>query len=123
MLLAECAKELGAHDFKFLKDIAESLKADGNTASAEQKQELLKLLDTLRSEVATLAKTNGEQADSIAGFAQLSAREATRAEPNPQLREISTQGLRSSVEGFEQSHPKLVQIVNSISNTLANWGI
>jgi hypothetical protein len=31
--------------------------------------------------------------------------------------------FRSSVEGFEQSHPKLVQAVNSISNTLANLGI
>ncbi len=31
--------------------------------------------------------------------------------------------LRSSVEGFEQSHPKLVQAVNSISSTLANLGI
>ena len=87
------------------------------------KQELLKLLGTLKTEVAALSKTHGEEADSIAGFAQLSAHEATRTEPNPQLRKISAQGFRSSVDGFEQSHPKLVQIVNSISNTLANLGI
>lgn len=31
--------------------------------------------------------------------------------------------LRSSVAGFEQSHPKIVQAVNSISNTLSNLGI
>jgi hypothetical protein len=81
------------------------------------------LLGTLKSEIAGLAKTHGEQADSIAGFASLSAHEATRATQNPQSLEHSLQGLRSSVDGFEQSHPKLVQIVNSISNTLSNLGI
>lgn len=97
--------------------------SSADSVSAAHKQELLKLLGTLKSEVATLSKTHGEQADSIAGFAQLSAHEATRAKPNQQLRELSTQGLRSSVEGFEQSHPHLVNIVNSITNTLANLGI
>ncbi len=88
-----------------------------------RKQELLKLLATLKAEVAELSKTNGEQADSIAGFAQLSAHEATRAEQNPLLRELSLQGLRSSVEDLEQSHPQLTQIVNRISKTLSDLGI
>ncbi len=91
--------------------------------SPERKQELLRLLGTLKTEVAALAKTHGEQADSIAGFASLSAHEAMRAEPNPQLRELSIQGLRSSTDGFEQSHPRLVQIINSISKTLSDLGI
>ena len=91
--------------------------------SPEQKRELIQLLATLKAEVATLAQTHGESADSITGFAQISTHEATRADQNPQLRELSVRGLRSSVDGFEQSHPKLVQIVNSISNTLANLGI
>jgi Mg2+ and Co2+ transporter CorA len=93
------------------------------SVSPTHKEELLRLLGTLKTEVAELSKTHGEHADSIAGFARLSTHEAMRTEPNPQLRELSTQGLRSSVDGFEQSHPKLVQIVNSISNTLANVGI
>ena len=101
----------------------ESRISSTDSVSAAHKQELLNLLGTLKTEVAALSKTHGEEADSIAGFAQLSAHEATRTEPNPQLRELSTQGLRSSVEGFEQSHPRLVQIVNAISNTLANLGI
>ena len=91
--------------------------------SEERKRELLQLLGTLKTEVGALAKTHDEQARSIAGFAQLSAHEATRTEQNPQLRELSLQGLRSSVEGFEKSHPQLVQIVNAISNTLSNLGI
>lgn len=31
--------------------------------------------------------------------------------------------LRASVKGFEQSHPKLVQAVNKVSQTLADLGI
>jgi hypothetical protein len=84
---------------------------------------LLQLLATLKAEVDVLAKTNAEQADSITGFARVSTHEATRSDQNPQLRELSVRGLRSSVTGFERSHPKLVQIVNTISNTLANLGI
>ena len=95
---------------------ADSIKED-------RKRELLQLLATLKSEAAELSKTHDEQAQSIAGFAQVSAHEATREKQNPQLREISNQGLRSSVDGIEQSHPRLVQIVNAISKTLSDLGI
>jgi hypothetical protein len=94
-----------------------------DSISDDRKRELLQLLGTLKSEVGALQKTHDEQARSIAGFAQLSAHEATRAEQNPRLRELSIRGLRSSVEGFEKSHPHLVEIVNTISNTLSNLGI
>jgi hypothetical protein len=91
--------------------------------SAERKQELLNLLATLKTEVAALSKTHREEADSIANFAKISAHEATRTQPNSELREISRQGLQSSVGGFEQTHPRLVQIVNAISKTLSDLGI
>jgi hypothetical protein len=90
---------------------------------ADRRQELLQLLGTLKSEVAALSKTHGEQAQSIASFTEVSTHEATRAEQNPELLKLSLDGLGSSVRGFEQSHPRLVQIVNSISQTLANLGI
>ena len=93
------------------------------SVSAERKAELLKLLGTLKTEIARLSETHGEQADSIANFARLSAHEATRTAPNPQLRQLSNQGLLSSVDGIEQSHPRLVQIVNAISKTLSDLGI
>ena len=89
----------------------------------DRRQELLKLLDTLKSEVAKLSTTHGEQAQSIAGFTEMSTHEATRAQQDPQLLRLSLQGLSSSVSGFEKSHPRLVQIVNTISNTLSNLGI
>ena len=89
----------------------------------ERRQELLQLLGTLKSEVAELSKTHGEQAQSIAAFAEISTHEATRTEQNPELLDLSLKGLSSSVAEFEDSHPRLVQIVNSISNTLSNLGI
>jgi len=94
-----------------------------DTVNEARKRELLQLLDTLQSEIGALEKTHDEQARSIAGFAQVSAHEATRTRQNPESLDHSLQGLRSSVDGFEKSHPKLVQIVNTISNTLSNLGI
>ena len=89
----------------------------------DKRQELQQLLATLKAEVAKLSKTHAEQAESIAGFTELSTREATRESQNPQLLKLSLTGLTSSVEEFERSHPKLVEIVNSISSLLSNVGI
>ena len=93
------------------------------TVKEERRQELLQLLGTLKSEVSELSKTHEEQARSIAGFTEVSTHEAIRAEQNPELLKLSLQGLGSSVSEFERSHPRLVQIVNAISNTLSNLGI
>jgi hypothetical protein len=89
----------------------------------ERRRELLQLLATLKAEVAELSKTHGEQAQSIAGFTEVSTHEATRAEQNPELLKLSLEGLGSSARGFEETHPRLVQIVNAISSTLSNLGI
>ncbi|HOC57499.1 MAG TPA: DUF4404 family protein [Verrucomicrobiota bacterium] len=93
------------------------------TIKDERRQELLDLLGTLKAEVTELSKTHGEQAQSIAGFTEVSAHEATRAKQNRELLQLSLDGLGSSVREFEGSHPRLVQIVNAISNTLSNLGI
>ena len=89
----------------------------------EKKTELLDLLSTLKTEIAELSKTHGDQAQSIASFTEISAHEATREAKNPQLLRLALEGLSSSVNGFESSHPKLVQIVNSFCVTLSNLGI
>lgn len=94
-----------------------------NSLPEEKKTELLSLLSTLKTEVNGLAETHAEQAESIAAFTEISTHEATRAEQNPQLLQVSLTGLSSSVEGFEQSHPRLVRIVNSICTMLSNSGV
>jgi hypothetical protein len=107
---------------KTIGEIETKIHASGSLG-AERKHELLQLLGTLKAEVGTLAYTHREQAQSIAGFAQVSTHEAMREKQNPESLQHSVEGLRSSVDGFEQSHPRLVQIVNSISQTLSNLGI
>lgn len=94
-----------------------------DSVSDEKRRELQQLVATLKTEVGELSKTHAEQAESIAGFTELSAREATREQQNPRLLQLSLEGLGSSVEEFERSHPKLVQIVNAISQSLSNLGI
>jgi len=101
----------------------ESSIRDSKTLPPERRAELLALVGTLKSEIATLSETDAAQARSIAGFTEVSTHEATRDQRNPRLVELSLEGLRSSVTGFEKSHPKLVQIVNAISHQLSNLGI
>ena len=96
---------------------------DAGSLTDEHRAELLKLLGTLKTEVSHLAEDDAEKAQSIAGFTAVSAHEATRDERNPELVELSLKGLSRSVEGFEESHPRLVQVVNSICTTLSNLGI
>jgi hypothetical protein len=105
-----------------LNEIEAKIRAADNI-SDDRKRELLQSLSTLKAEMDKLSRTHDEEAQSIAGFAQLSAHEATRQQQNPESLQHSLEGLRSSVEGFEKSHPQLVRIVNNISNMLSNLGI
>ena len=89
----------------------------------ESRVALLRLLATLKSEITALSEADADRARSIAGFTQVSTHEATRGEKNPELLKLAIEGLASSVGGFEKSHPRLVQIVNSMCNTLSNLGI
>jgi hypothetical protein len=89
----------------------------------KEKTELLKLLSSLKNEISEFSKIDNEQAESITGFAQTSAHEATRKDKNEDLLDLSLKGLTSSVSELESSHPKLVEIVNRISQMLSNMGI
>jgi hypothetical protein len=91
--------------------------------SPEAKRELTELLARLKGEVTDLARTDAEKAQNIASFAQASTNEATRPEKDQEQLKVSIDSLSGSVEGFEESHPQLVQVVNRICTTLANLGI
>jgi chromosome segregation ATPase len=96
-----------------------------NAGALQEKSraELLDLLGQLKSQIGPLSQTNQEQAQSIAGFTDVSAHEATRGEKNPKLLQHSLGGLQSSVADLEQSHPKLVAVVNRLTDMLSNMGI
>ena len=104
-------------------DKIEAKLRDSANMSDETRDELLALLATLKSEIATLSETHDEDAASIARFADLSAHVATRSERRPGLSEAAKSGLTASVEGFETSHPDLVATVNRLAVILSNMGI
>jgi len=113
-------------DRAMIEDTLQKIEAriqNAESISDDKRRELVELLGKLKAEVASLSRTDAEQARSIAGFAELSAHEATRTEKNPELLSHAVGGLSSSVQGFEESHPKLVQIVNAVSSFLSNLGI
>jgi hypothetical protein len=91
--------------------------------AAETRDELLKLIADLKAEVTPLAGSHSEDVQSIAGFADASVHEATRSEQKPALFEAALKGLSRSVQGFEASHPRLVQVVDRLALTLSNMGI
>ena len=61
-----------------------------------------------------LARTDADRAKTIAVFADLSGHEATRPKPHPELLKLSVTGLQKLVQEFEETHPRLVEIVGSL---------
>ncbi|HTV41269.1 MAG TPA: DUF4404 family protein [Candidatus Sulfotelmatobacter sp.] len=86
-----------------ISDIEAKIRAE--PMSDAKRGELLQLIATLKTEIAAL-----DQASKA-------------SHEKKQVLKNSVDELRSSVEGFEQSHPKIVQAINSISSTLSNWGV
>jgi uncharacterized protein DUF4404 len=105
-----------------LSQIKKKIEKSGSVKE-ENKKELLDLLGVLQSEIEQLYKTDQDHAESILGFTQTSTHEATRMNRDPNLQKISLDSLQASVHGFESTHPRLVEIVNSISTALSNLGI
>ncbi len=105
-----------------MKEIKATIKQHGAVAE-KTKTELLNLLATLETEIDKLSKTDSEHAQSIAGFIERSAHEATRKKKHPELLRISLAGLAESVKGFEASHPALVARINDVCAVLANMGV
>jgi len=75
-----------------------------------------------RAELASLvAKLRAEAARLPAGAGDENTQAATGAEAESM--DDTVEQLRRSVEEFEGSHPKLVQLANHLANTLAGLGI
>ena len=108
--------------FSSLNDIEKIIRAS-EALQADQKAELLRLLTTLKSEIATLEHTYADHAESVIGLTERSMHEAIRQPKDPQLAASALQELAASVAELEVSHPQLVNVVNAISVLLSNIGI
>jgi len=89
----------------------------------ETRQELLKLLADLKTEVTPFATTHGAEAQSITQLTDTAVQRATSEQQRSEETAEALEGLASSVRDFEASHPKLVQIVDRLALTLSNMGI
>jgi len=105
-----------------LAKLATNIRAS-DAIQADKKAELLRLLTTLQSEIATLEHTHAEHAESVVGLAERSMHEAIRQPQDPQRAASALQELAASVTELEVSHPQLVNVVNAISVLLSNIGI
>lgn len=94
-----------------IRQIEERLRASENI-SPETRTELLTLLAKLRAEARGLPETEAPETPATA---------ATSTESESV--QDTVEQLRRSVEDFEESHPKVVQLVNHLANTLAGLGI
>ncbi|MBT5954635.1 DUF4404 family protein [bacterium] len=101
----------------------EILVKEAKKMAPERKDELESLIKDLKIELDELSKNKQEDADSIAGFANVAVHEALRESKDEALIELSTSGLQSSVRKIAASHPKLTAITRNISRSLSNLGI
>jgi Mg2+ and Co2+ transporter CorA len=105
-----------------ISHIEESIRKSSDL-TGKQKEDLLLQIGELRKEISALSKTHPEQAQSIAGFTQVSMHEAIRGEKDPELARLSFKGLEESVRRFEVSHPQLVGVIDGIMQMLSSMGI
>ena len=93
-----------------IQQIEARLNAASNLAP-ETRAELTSLVAKLRAEAARIPAGAGEENAKTAPGAESESMDDT------------VEQLRRSVEEFEGSHPKLVQLANHLANTLAGLGI
>jgi hypothetical protein len=103
--------------------IIESTIQKARNIPAERRDELLAMLDGLKSELTNLSKTHHEEAESITRFADASAHETSRSKKNPKLTRTALSGLRDSIQGLEDSHPGVFGAINRFAAALSNMGL
>jgi hypothetical protein len=89
----------------------------------EKRAELIGLLANLRREIESLDPSHAEAARNIAEQAQALASHALTPGRDRESLGRPLSDLSNSVQGFEQSHPRLVYAANTICNALSNMGI
>jgi hypothetical protein len=94
-----------------------------NVSDTKEKKELLNLIDNLKVEIESLKDTHQENARSITQFTETGVFEGTREERDEELFQHALNGMKLSVKEFEVSHPRLINVINAIGNTLNNIGI
>ena len=94
-----------------------------STLAAEEKQQLLQLVESLRLELRALPQERAEKGASVAAFTEVAAREAVRKDKDPELLDYATGGMAKALENLGKEHPGLTRVVNQICDFLSGTGI
>ncbi|MCF7669727.1 MAG: DUF4404 family protein [Verrucomicrobia bacterium] len=106
---------------KKINEIEERIK-NSPSMSQENRDNLLELLNGLRSEVRDLSSTNEDAAHQIAALTDNVTKQAEDNGVSSSFREALDE-LSLSVSDFKNSHPRLVNVVNRLCHVLANLGV
>lgn len=96
---------------------------NASSMQAENKSIVLDLLSDLKKELKEVDEKDTALLSNTGSFAEVGANEVARENGDKGILDIALQGLNESVKGFEKSHPKLVQVINSICTQLSNSGL
>ncbi|MDD5727951.1 MAG: DUF4404 family protein [Victivallales bacterium] len=109
---------------KKITAIEEKIKTDPRI-DAKIKTDLLDLMRSLKTELAEIKGAHPQTAHTIAAKTAASTKQILTPAVNAESGNIqdNIDGLQRTVEEFEVSHPKLVQIVNRICIMLSDIGI
>jgi hypothetical protein len=100
-----------------LKAIEEKI-SDSSSMKPENKEAVLELLSELKNEI---GEVSDENADQLANLNSL--KEIDKPSEDDGLLKSVFNEVEETVQAFEESHPKLVQVVNSICTQLSNSGL
>ena len=90
---------------------------------SKEKDELVSLLNKLKTELASVPESKQDDARSVGYYTEAAAHEVTRQNGSVHLRNLSVSAIAYSVKGFEATHPQLVSVVNELCMILARMGI
>ena len=96
---------------------------EASQVDAKSKEDLLDLMSDLKNELAHLKKSHANSAHDIADKTQTSTEQILDKDSQKEQLQKDIDGLQLSVEEFEVSHPKLVQIINRLCMMLSDIGI
>jgi hypothetical protein len=101
----------------------ENIVQEAPSLPAEKRDELLALVAALRKEIDTVAPDRAQAAHEIAVETHALAEKSLAPGAARQAGIQPMRALTHSLNQFEDSHPRLVQVTNAICTALSNLGI
>ncbi|NQZ57736.1 MAG: DUF4404 family protein, partial [Lentisphaeraceae bacterium] len=93
---------------------------NASAMSEENKESVLELLKELKVEMDEVSPEHASKLSSMSDFAEVGANEVSRENGDKGLLDIALSGVNASVKSFETTHPRLVQVINSICTQLSD---